>query len=159
MKETFLVKRKAPFHDHKFYIVLKKAAFVLAVVLLLFNGTAAVYGGWLLMADPTGQALQLPRSALDHTPFANFLLPGIVLFVCMGVFSFTALAALLTSVKNHSLYVMAEGGLLTGWIVIQALWTQMYHPWQAVMGAAGLLLILCGWLLQTLNGKTKHVHA
>ena len=133
---------------------MRKFAASLAVVLLLFNGFGALYGGWSLMTDPTGNQLQLPLSALEHTPFPDFLVPGTVLFFCIGVFSFVALTAMVFASRNYPLYILAEGCLLTGWIVIQLLWTGMYHPWQAMMGALGLLLMGCGWTLYKTNKKT-----
>ena len=120
---------------------------VIVSLLLLFNGLGALYGGWLLMADPSGNRLQLPLPVLAHTPFTHFLIPGLVLFVFLGVYSITALAALWFALRHAALYVVAEGGLLTGWILVQVCWTQWLHPLQAVMGATGLLLIAFGLFL------------
>ncbi len=126
---------------------MKSFAFFLAAILLIFNGGSALVGGWLLIADPSGQNLMVSPDVLRYTPFNSFLVPGIVLFSRLGVFSFTALAALLWKFRPAALFVLAEGVLLTGWIVVQILWTQVYHPLQAVMGATGLLLIASGWIL------------
>ena len=99
------------------------------------------------MADPSGGQLQLPLPVLAQTAFRDFLVPGFVLFTCLGVFSFTALAALLFSLPHTPLYVVAEGILLSAWIFLQLCWTRWFHPLQLVMGATGILLIACGSFL------------
>jgi hypothetical protein len=51
-----------------------------AIILLFFNAVSALYGGWLLISDPSGKSLELPLYWLDHSPFENYLTPGIILF-------------------------------------------------------------------------------
>jgi hypothetical protein len=113
---------------------MKKLAFWLAVVLMLFNGISALTGGWLLMADPGGQKLPASMDFLRHTPSKNFLVPGVVLSTALGVFSMAALAAHLAHLPRSPLFELTEGVLLTGWIAVQLLWTQVYHPLQALIG-------------------------
>lgn len=55
--------------------------------LLLFLGISALCGGSLLVISPTGKLLgSLPISILAHSPFSDFLIPGIILFTVLGVF-------------------------------------------------------------------------
>ena len=54
---------------------------ILVSLLLVFNGVGALIGGWLLITQPDGSALKLSLDLLKHTPFHNFLIPGIILFV------------------------------------------------------------------------------
>jgi len=56
------------------------------IALLLFLGLSALGGGALLMISPTGKLIGgLPLSILDHSPFASFLIPGIILFCILGL--------------------------------------------------------------------------
>jgi hypothetical protein len=64
---------------------------VICFVLLLVNGLGALYGGFLLMVDPSGSKMQMPLSYLEHSPFSNYLIPGIILFIVNGLFSFVTL--------------------------------------------------------------------
>ena len=59
-----------------------------SILLLLFNGTGAFYGGIGLITDPTGVSIKLSVNLLEHTPFNNFLVPGIVLLGVNGIFSY-----------------------------------------------------------------------
>ncbi|NTS40319.1 hypothetical protein HRG84_05325 [Flavisolibacter sp. BT320] len=126
---------------------MKKLAYIISLCLLLFNGAGAVYGGWSLMTDPSGANIRLSHTTLDQTPFPDFLIPGIVLFLCIGLFSLLAIFAMLLLQPRFSWLVLAEGILLTGWITAQYLLTQVYHPLQVVMGLTGLLLVACGYIL------------
>lgn len=126
---------------------MKKILFITSAALLAFNGLGALVGGWSLITDPSGNGIRLSLCTVEGTPFKDFLVPGIILFVCMGLFSMLALLLLVFRFRNASSLVFAEGVLLTGWIVIQYFLTQTYHPLQLIMGTVGLLLICCGYKL------------
>ena len=56
-----------------------------AIVLEIFLGVGAVGGGLALMAGPNGENLPIPVSALSGSPFANYFVPGAVLFTILGI--------------------------------------------------------------------------
>ncbi len=53
--------------------------------LLAFLGLGALFGGGVFIISPSGKLLRMPLSMLDHSPFHNFLVPGIVLFTILGL--------------------------------------------------------------------------
>lgn len=56
------------------------------ISLLLLLGLGAIAGGGLLIISPSGKLLGgLPLSILDHSPFNDFLIPGIILFLVLGL--------------------------------------------------------------------------
>jgi hypothetical protein len=58
----------------------------LLIFLLVFLGLGALGGGSLLIISPSGELLGgLPLSILDHSPFNDFLIPGIILFLVLGL--------------------------------------------------------------------------
>ena len=119
--------------------------------MLLFNGIGAIYGGWSLITDPTGDKLQLPLNYLEPTPFRNYLVPGIVLLLVNGFFSFFTLSTIILKNKRASLYIIAQGILLSGWIIVQIILLQMFYaPLHGTLLAIGILLTICGLIL---NGK------
>lgn len=64
--------------------------------LLGFLGLSAIGGGGALIISPSGKLLGgLPLSILKDSPFSNFLIPGIILFLVMGVFPIFILWALI----------------------------------------------------------------
>lgn len=66
------------------------------ISLLLFLGISAIGGGGALIISPSGRLLGgLPLSILKNSPFSNFLIPGIILFLILGIFPVITIWALL----------------------------------------------------------------
>ena len=64
--------------------------------LLAFLGLSAIGGGGALMISPSGKLLGgLPLSILERPPFNDFLVPGIILFVVLGIIPSLLVLALL----------------------------------------------------------------
>lgn len=53
--------------------------------LLFFVSANALAAGWAMISHPDGSALQIPEERLSRTPFSNYFLPGIILFLFNGV--------------------------------------------------------------------------
>jgi hypothetical protein len=71
--------------------------------LLAFLGLSAIGGGGALVISPSGKLLGgLPLSILERSPFNNFLVPGIILFVILGIMPSLLVLALLK--KPSSLF-------------------------------------------------------
>lgn len=124
---------------------------ILTILLLLFNGTGALFGGWSLITDPTGQDLQLPQQLLEHSPFSDFFIPGIVLFTCIGIFSLIVMFWLTMQWKYHALLLIIKGLLVTGWISIQMILIRELSYLQGIFIAIGIFFILTGWRLKLKN--------
>ena len=62
-----------------------KTARNILISLLLFLGVSAMGGGSFLIISPSGKLIGgLPLSILEHSPFSDFLIPGIILFLTLG---------------------------------------------------------------------------
>lgn len=73
--------------------------------LLTFLALSAIGGGGALIISPSGKLLGgLPLSILQNSPFTDFLIPGIILFVVLGLFP----ALLLFALCNKTPSVLAE---------------------------------------------------
>jgi len=56
------------------------------LLLLSFLGVSAIGGGGALIISPLGKLLGgLPLTILERSPFNDFLIPGIILFVVLGI--------------------------------------------------------------------------
>lgn len=122
-----------------------------AMLLLLFNGIGALYGGGSLMLHPDGSGLYMSTTLLSHTPFSDFLIPGIVLFVVNGLFSLMVLLLAATHNKAYEWYITAQGVLLLGWLGVQILLIRTLDIMHVVMGVTGVGLAVCGFMLGRLN--------
>lgn len=101
----------------------------LLVFLLVFLALGGLYGGIAMLADPSGQALQM-QDVLQFLPVPNYILPGLFLTIVMG------LAPLLLAY-----------GLVTRptwrWAHTLSAWSNQHWAWTgSVLVAAGLLLWL-----------------
>jgi hypothetical protein len=56
------------------------------IFLLVFLGLNAAVAGASFIIAPDGHLIQMPLSNLKNSPFSNFLVPGILLFLFVGVF-------------------------------------------------------------------------
>ena len=70
------------------------------ISLLGFLSLGAVFGGGVLIISPSGQLIGMPLSMLAASPFPDFLIPGILLFVVLGICPLLLIFALLQSVKS-----------------------------------------------------------
>jgi hypothetical protein len=128
---------------------MKNAIKIISIILLLLNGIGAFYGSYHLITDPTGSSLQLPKSYLDKSPFESYQIPGIILFIAIGLFSFLALFLLLFNHRNANQFIMLQGIILTGWILVQVLLIQIFYPpLHLTFLLIGLTLFICGYYLR-----------
>lgn len=125
------------------------------IVLHLFLGLGAVYGGGSMILEPDGSMLGMDTGWLIHSPFKSFLIPGLVLFIFNGVLPILTAAGLffkpqwrwpgvlnLYSGRNWSwAFSLYTGIIVICWITIQQVMTQ-YFWLQPVMILTGLLIII-----------------
>ncbi|TKT86578.1 hypothetical protein [Dyadobacter frigoris] len=72
----------------------------LLIFLLAFLGVGALFGGGVLIISPSGELIGMPLSMLDASPFRDFLIPGILLFVVLGICPLALIFALLKKVES-----------------------------------------------------------
>ncbi len=100
--------------------------------LCLFAGITSICGGTELALAPDGSTLGLPLSILGHSPFSNFLVPGLLLAGVVGVIN--TLAGILVLARKRS----AGGAALVGgvamftWIVVEMVLLRSFHWLHAV---------------------------
>ena len=119
----------------------------LAVLVLCINTVGALYGGWALITDPSGGKLRMPLEFLENSMFKNYLAPGIILFAVNGLFGLIVLFYTFTSRKKYFYWIIAQGIILSGWIVMQMLLLLKFYYLQFVLGTFGLGMIICGFLI------------
>lgn len=68
----------------------------LLIFMHLIVGIGAVFGGLVLVIDPSGGLIKMPMTLLEYSPFHSFLIPGIILLTVLGVFPLIVAFALMT---------------------------------------------------------------
>lgn len=118
-------------------------AVLLLVGLLLVQGLSGLAGGFGLIGDPTGEALGIPVEWLEGSPFRDYLIPGIVLFVVLGLEPLVVARAVWFGRPWSPPAAGLVGAALVVWIAVQILVIgyQARPPLQAVYGTLGVLLV------------------
>ena len=125
---------------------------IIAIILLLFNAISALFGGWGLMSDPSGETMEMPLRFLEHSPFKDFRIPGVILFITNGLFSLLFAVMVVLKFMNYSWLVIFQGFILIGWLIIQIIMIRdFYGPLQVLYFSVGILLISTGWILARLD--------
>jgi len=68
----------------------------LLIFLHILLGIGAVFGGLVLVIDPSGDLIKMPITLLENSPFNNFFIPGIILLVILGILPLIISYALIT---------------------------------------------------------------
>jgi hypothetical protein len=129
--------------------LMNRAAHFSAIILLIFNGITACAGGLFLAIDPSGNKMSLPLKLLQHSPFSNFFIPGLILFSANGLMSFLIVALAIKKVKNYGLLICIQGCILTGWLTAQLLLGIEASILHIIYGIIAITLVTCGALLQS----------
>jgi len=96
-------------------------------ILQAFIGLGALGGGFMLVRDPSGSALELPMSLLEGSPFPDFLIPGMFLFAVNGVGSMIGAGLSFTRRRYAQEIAIVLGAILVAWIVIQVVIISSFH--------------------------------
>jgi membrane protease YdiL (CAAX protease family) len=124
----------------------------IAIVLEILLGTGAIGGGLALMLGPNGEILPLPVAALSGSPFANYFVPGAILFTVIGLGPLGA--AVLAWRRNAvaPLLAFAVGVALLVWLVVEIALVGYTSepPLQALYLGLGAAITLLGvaWIRQ-----------
>lgn len=124
--------------------------------LVLFQAASGLFGGGALLASPTGSLLQMPLSMLDGTPFSNYLVPGLILLLVLGVLPSILVYALLArpvwlradilniyrGVHWAWTYALYTGIMLVIWIDVQIFLIGYGHFIQTLYGLIGIAIVI-----------------
>jgi hypothetical protein len=81
----------------------------------------ALVGGAALIAAPSGRIVGLSTDALGRAPFADYLVPGVVLFAAFGVAPAVVCHALYAGRRRAPAAAAAVGLGLLCWLAVEAL--------------------------------------
>jgi hypothetical protein len=106
---------------------------------------SALAGGYGLMNDPTGKALQMDRTILANSPFDDFLIPGLVLFIVNGIGNAAGSVLSMTKFKHAASLAALFGLILMIWIISQVSWIGYQSFLQPLYFTSGLAQFLAAY--------------
>lgn len=120
---------------------------LIAILLLLLTGLNAIVAGALFIISPDGSLMGMSLSALRFSPFADFLVPGIVLFTVNGCFNIIVALLVFFKRKHHAFLISFQGLVLVGWIIIQVCMLRVINDLHLTLFTVGIILFLAGMFL------------
>jgi hypothetical protein len=131
----------------------KSISVIILMVSVLFQALSGLGGGIFLIADPTGETLNLPLSLLRDSPFTDYLIPGIILFTVLGVYPLIVSAGLWKRKYWGWLGSILLGIALLIWIFVEIIMIgyQSQPPLQLIYGILGVVILFLGLLPSTKN--------
>jgi hypothetical protein len=122
---------------------------------LAFLACGGLYGGIVMLLDPSGKLLQMDK-ILSLLPVPNFILPGLFLLFIMGVFPSLLIYGLLAHPKwswleslfHRTQYNWAWAGtitlcvFLTAWLIVEGVLIGFKWPIQYITAVNGFLILL-----------------
>jgi hypothetical protein len=118
-----------------------------SISLLLLTAINATVAGVLFTIDPTGHAMGMSVSYIKESPFNSYLIPGIVLLIVNGLLNFIVAYVVFKKMLFAPIWVIVQGTLLNGWIVIQVVMVKDISVLHIIMFTIGTILIMTGFLL------------
>jgi hypothetical protein len=118
-----------------------RASRTLALGLCLFSAVSALFGGAVFIARPDGSILGIPLSVLEHSPFHDFLVPGIVLFTVIGLGSSWAAWLQARRTAHAPFASLLAGAALTGWIIVESILLRSFVSLQIAYLLLGLAMM------------------
>jgi len=131
--------------------------------LVFFQAISAIPAGFSLIFDPSGNNLGLPIEMLKHSPFSNYLIPGLFLFIVLGIFPMITFYGLIKKnkfklAKKINLYKEYHwswtfshylGLLLILWINMQLFFIREFSMLHFIYAMLGVLIIVITHLPST----------
>ncbi len=109
--------------------------------LLVVQGLGGIGGGGALAARPDGSLLKMPMSYLQGSPFPDYRVPGVILFLVLGIFPLVVAFGLLRGRQWAWFGAFAVG---CGLIIFEMVEIGVigYNAQQPIWGIIGLLIAL-----------------
>ncbi len=120
---------------------------IFSIVLLILISTGAFAAGYSFITDPSGNGIGMSTEYLKYSPFDNYFIPGLILILCNGILSLVTLIFVLRGFRYHSLLLLFQGCLLTGWIIIQVMMVHDFNLLHLFCLLTGIFWIVAGFLL------------
>ena len=118
------------------------------IILLIFNGVSASFGGFGLFVAPDGSLLHYELEWLQYSPFNDYLIPGILLFTFIGLFSLGVSVLTILNHRTFPFFVTLEACILLIWLILEIIMIRSFHWIFIVYGIISIILIVMAMILR-----------
>jgi hypothetical protein len=123
----------------------------IVICLLIFNSIGAIWGSFNMLSAPDGSTMDWSPIMLRYSPFNDFFFPGLILLISNGLFSMGVVGMIAVRYRRYPWFIMLQGVILTGWILVQVLMLRFFSFLHFIMGLIGVTLIILGWVLKDMH--------
>ena len=134
----------------------RKPEIYFLVLLVALESVAALYGGISMITDPSGSSLQLELKLLQGSSFHSYIIPGLILFLLLGLMPFMLVYPLLFKPKWPLMdvlnvysgyywawtYTLYTAIMLIIWIYVQFMIIGSASKLQSIIGLYGVLILI-----------------
>ena len=113
----------------------------------VFIGLGGVGGGFGLVSEPSGSNLGFNVDLLSRSPFSDYLIPGLILLVVIGLWSLAGGVLSILRYRYAGEISAALGVLLMIWIVVQVWWIGLTIWLQPLFFGLGVVELALGLLM------------
>lgn len=119
---------------------------IIAISLLLANGINAT--GYAFIIHPVWNLPGLTIAYLTPSSLYNFFIPGILLFLILGLMSIIVSIVALLKGTFYPFLISLQGVALFVWTLSQIIFLGFLHPMLIVIGIISIMLIPIGYFLK-----------
>jgi hypothetical protein len=133
---------------------MKRKIPVILGIIQAFVALGAIPAGLSMICIPDGSGLKMSTDLLLYSPFHDFLIPGIFLFIINGILNLAS--AILSFIRNKytGFFGVCLGFFLITWVSVQVYITGLISFMQPLFFFIGLSELLLATLLVYKNIKT-----
>jgi menaquinone-dependent protoporphyrinogen oxidase len=113
----------------------------LIVSLSLAAGLSAIAGGACLVARPDGSLIQMSPSILVHSPFHDFLVPGLLLLIVIGMGNTWSAILHLRRSDAAAMTSLVAGLALIVWVLVEITMLRSFHAVQGAYLVLGIAIV------------------
>lgn len=136
---------------------MKRNTLLILGLIQAFVAIGALPAGYSMLAEPDGHGLGMTKAILEGSPFTDFFIPGLFLFVVNGLVNLTS--SVLCFFKSG--YAPASGIILgialLIWVFVQIYSIGLIHFLQPTFFIIGCIEIILGIMLSA-QVKRKGIH-
>jgi hypothetical protein len=132
---------------------MKKHIYIIPGIIQLFVALGALPAGYSMIVEPNGSGLGMNPGFLEGSPFSDYFIPGLFLFAVNGIFNLAGAILSFFNWKYTGLIAIGLGAFLIVWITVQVLSIQMYHFFQPLFFAIGLIEMILGFMWIKANNR------
>jgi menaquinone-dependent protoporphyrinogen oxidase len=119
----------------------------LLAALCMFTAVTAIGGGATLAVRPDGSLLEATPEMLKFSPFATFLVPGLLLLCVIGIGNALAAVHVVRDTRSAPYYAFFAGASLFVWTTVEMILLRTHHLLQLGYLAVAALIMIETWRL------------